>query len=167
MTKTIMIRNGSSKVPYKIYSCCRCGKEIGESEPREVFEANVYCGDCAFILGKITEKELLQNHYFSVGEIERAIIHNGEVYFSLCKKFPWERNSRDRECKEYKEWRISVFSRDNYTCQNCGQVGGVLNAHHIKSYKDYPRLRYSLKNGLTLCEKCHRKVHRKKRVWYE
>ena len=61
---------------------------------------------------------------------------------------------------EYTEWRISVFERDDYTCQECGQHGGNLNAHHILPYRDYKDPEYSLNidNGITLCEECHDKV---------
>lgn len=161
--KTIMIKNGDMTIPYNIYYCARCGMEIEESHPAEEFDGEIYCGDCAFILGLITENQLLDKYYFFYRlSGRRAIIHDGEVFVGT-GKFPWERTSRDRECKEYKEWRISVFSRDGFTCQLCGQVGGKLNAHHIKPYKKYPKLRYALKNGMTLCEECHRNIHRKHR----
>lgn len=65
----------------------------------------------------------------------------------------------DRNRPEYVLWRNNVFKRDDYTCQDCGQKGGELNAHHIKSYKDYPKLRLILRNGITLCVICHRKRH--------
>ena len=63
---------------------------------------------------------------------------------------------------QYKAWRADVFERDNFTCAICGQVGGTLNAHHIKPYAEYPELRYELSNGITLCEKCHRRIHGRK-----
>lgn len=59
---------------------------------------------------------------------------------------------------QYQEWRKSVFERDKYTCVLCGQKGGRLNADHIKPYAKYPRLRYALKNGRTLCIPCHKKT---------
>lgn len=68
---------------------------------------------------------------------------------------------RDRTTKKYKDWRNDVFERDNYTCQKCGEKGGELNAHHIKSWANYKEKRFDLDNGLTLCVECHKKVHRK------
>ena len=56
---------------------------------------------------------------------------------------------------EYRRWRKAVFKRDSYTCQDCGIQGGYLTAHHIKSQAYYPKLRYKLSNGMTLCEDCH------------
>lgn len=67
---------------------------------------------------------------------------------------------------ELRLWREAVFARDNWTCQDCGKRGVELEAHHIKSFDEYPELRTSIENGLTLCKnKCHKKRHkiRKKR----
>jgi hypothetical protein len=57
---------------------------------------------------------------------------------------------------EYKQWRSNVFTRDAYRCVMCGQIGGYLTAHHIKSFAHYPELRYEINNGITLCEECHK-----------
>lgn len=70
---------------------------------------------------------------------------------------------RNRECKEYSEWRNFVFKRDNYTCQHCRKIGVKLNAHHIKPWALYPKLRFNVDNGITLCEDCHKKLHKRLR----
>lgn len=57
------------------------------------------------------------------------------------------------------QWRKAVYERDNYTCQICGERGGKLNAHHIKTYATHPELRFDLDNGITLCVQCHKSVH--------
>jgi hypothetical protein len=58
-------------------------------------------------------------------------------------------------------WRSGIFKRDRFTCQKCHQVGGKLNAHHIKSWADFPELRFDMSNGVTLCVNCHKEIHKK------
>lgn len=61
--------------------------------------------------------------------------------------------------KKYKEWRRKVFERDNYTCVECGyKKGRILQADHKKSWKDFPKLRFVVSNGRTLCKPCHIKT---------
>ena len=62
-----------------------------------------------------------------------------------------------------KEWRNSVFARDNYTCLKCENRSSkgnpvILNAHHIKKFADFPDLRFDINNGATLCVPCHDEV---------
>lgn len=64
---------------------------------------------------------------------------------------------------EYRFWRTEIFKRDNYTCQeckirSCKGISVQLEAHHIKSWKDYPESRYDINNGITLCKSCHFKT---------
>ena len=61
--------------------------------------------------------------------------------------------------KSYKNWRDKIFRNNDYECQECGQVGGYLQAHHLKEWSDYPKERYLIRNGITLCKKCHKYVH--------
>lgn len=67
-------------------------------------------------------------------------------------------NKLIRGSSEYKNWRTSVFERDEYTCVICGQVGGTLNADHIKPFLHFPELRFDIDNGRTLCHVCHTKT---------
>jgi len=55
----------------------------------------------------------------------------------------------------YRKWRDEVFKRDNFTCWTCGKRGGYLEAHHIKSWAKYPKLRFIISNGMTLHKECH------------
>lgn len=91
-----------------------------------------------------------------------GIGHKGEKNFNwLGGRTPLNRTIRNSF--EYKEWRKSVFDRDNYTCVWCGAKNGngvavVLNADHIKQFAYYPELRFVVDNGRTLCVDCHRKT---------
>ena len=67
-------------------------------------------------------------------------------------------NKKLRTSMEYKSWRESVFKRDDYTCQECHERGGKLNADHIKPFAYFPDLRFAINNGQTLCIDCHRKT---------
>ena len=60
-----------------------------------------------------------------------------------------------RNSLEMKQWIFTVLKKYNFTCLNCGQYGGKLVAHHIKAFSDYPKLRFNLDNGITLCRDCH------------
>ena len=80
-----------------------------------------------------------------------------------------------RSCFLYTEWRLMVYGRDDFTCQECYARGVYLHAHHkklfsiileqnnITSLKQAEQCAelWNINNGITLCKKCHKKIHRK------
>lgn len=65
-------------------------------------------------------------------------------------------------------WKREVKKMGGGKCAMCKKLLGHIcphceqklmsYAHHIKSWKNYPELRYDLKNGILLCQKCHRLI---------
>lgn len=143
--------------------CSRCGEKVHESYPHHFSNGITYCWDCAFVLEKITEEEFIQHCGVCTNNTHAAVSPDGKaVVWVGSSTPPWNKSDKDeRSSPKYSSWRRSVFERDNYTCQDCGVRGGVLNAHHIKLFKSYKKLRFKVSNGITLCEKCHRNRHRK------
>jgi len=121
---------------------------------------------------RIWTEEMRKNHGDSckgkkqtVAWIKKRIIKGKDHY--RWKGGITSQNEKIRHSIEYKKWRNAVFKRDNYTCQKCGArnkkgLGKTLRleADHIKSFALYPSLRFSVKNGRTLCVKCHKRPGR-------
>lgn len=131
----------------------------------------------------ISEKEYINNNYRTVDKLKyRCNIHKDSIQYisydglsqsikgcRYCAKelvsgennWNWKgginsENENARKSLEYKQWRKSVFKRDKYTCQCCGDnTGGNLNAHHIENFSNNEELRYDVDNGITLCKNCH------------
>lgn len=57
-------------------------------------------------------------------------------------------------------WRSAVLMRDNFKCQKCGSSDNKLNVHHIIPYMVNTKHRFDIKNGITICQKLHRKFHK-------
>ena len=154
------VMNGGLEVDWFLYRCDECGIKLPEQHPR-YSKANIdYCYDCAFRKELITEKQYLSVNGIGLSNARAGVDpYTNKIYIWAGKRPPWKpHNSRRRSCTLNTQWRNNVFKRDNYTCRKCGKVGGVLNAHHIKSWAKHPELRYILSNGITLCLPCHKGV---------
>lgn len=88
-------------------------------------------------------------------------------YLKGSKHYNWKggitpKNQKLRQSVEARRWTRNVFKSDNFTCRMCGHRGKGLEAHHRRSWADFPSLRFDEANGATLCKVCHEFIH-----WYE
>lgn len=129
---------------FDIKRCLDCNKEIYQYSKR--------CRECSnkLKLGKPTWNKGKIINYNKKGPL-RTII---------------------RESIKYRLWRSAIFQRDNYTCCDCGSVGKILHAHHIKPFAliikennidNYDSAikceeLWAMNNGVTLCIECHKKT---------
>ena len=86
-------------------------------------------------------------------------------------------NQQVHNSDQYVQWRTRVYLRDDFTCQECGQRGGNIEAHHKKPFsvlmqevRDCMPLfdlytacmlytpMWDVSNGKTLCKSCHGKI---------
>lgn len=172
----------SEETGYIIVNYCNhCGKHIDNVEPHFIFNNIAYCCDCAYELKLVDDYEYIIVYYgtllYKKDKIKNNLrvikkegqplkykfitcyIHSKYLIVDITKKS----HNDYRNNATYQNWKLSVFKRDNYTCQICGRKGGVLNAHHIKPYKTFPKLRTEISNGITLCERCHKNLHKELR----
>jgi 5-methylcytosine-specific restriction endonuclease McrA len=146
----------------KIWECIDCGKIV----PRRVKR----CPDC-------NKKWLHDRHN---GRYIRTSEHR--VYMKtiqLGKPKPYQQGenhhnwkggtSPERQRKyataDVRSFLRAVYKRDSYHCVYCGKPKTYpksLHAHHIKSWAEYPELRYSINNVVTLCQSCHILIHQGK-----
>jgi len=70
---------------------------------------------------------------------------------------------------EYKLWRKKIFERDNFICTKCGERSNKLEAHHkillklileMENVEERDSILFDIDNGITLCKKCHKKLHK-------
>lgn len=98
----------------------------------------------------------------------KGMPHLEKYQFKVGKLHPNWKGGRSR-CrhagKEYKEWRMAVYARDDWTCQFCEVRGGCLEAHHIKSWANFSELRFIIGNGVTLCRECHKLANKMQRKY--
>lgn len=96
---------------------------------------------CQCDCGEITEianYNLRTNHTKSCGCLKLDSFRNAKPCIGK-KHGNWKggitpENVSIRKSVQYKVWREMVFARDNYTCQDCGQVGYELRAHHVYNF---------------------------------
>ena|SRR3990167_7961523 len=67
-----------------------------------------------------------------------------------------------KNSQEWKNWRMNVFERDKYTCQECGDSGVYIEPHHIVPIRVDKTKVFELTNGITLCRPCHQRT-----IWKE
>lgn len=160
----------------KIFLCKKCRDEHLSRTQRESYicDATKICKEKNYqILTKSINNcddniDYICNKHLEYG-VQHTSLYGLKNYENNCRLCRMPRNeehwhwqggiSSDRDkltsSFEYKQWRQSVFERDNYTCQCCNKHGVELHAHHIYNFSDYPELRTKLSNGITLCENCH------------
>lgn len=131
------------------HPCLDCGKNI--------WHKSIRCISCE-------AKNRVKKHIGLCGnpltiEIKRKIGYsNSGKKSNFWKGGLTNKNRLDRNSSKHREWRKLVFERDNWTCQECKKHGGNLDPHHIKPFSQYPKLRFNVDNGQTLCHKCHKKT---------
>lgn len=137
-------------------SCAETGshKNLGQKRPNNASENQKLA-----MRGNQWRKGIVDQQHID----ELAIINKGNKYaYGIRGKahHSWKgglgtERHRAMGQSEYKAWRDAVFFRDNFTCQLCDQYNGYLHADHIKTWAEYPTLRYEVSNGRTLCRACH------------
>jgi len=161
--------NNNNWKPYQI--CKFCGKEYkGRKQQKFCSYKCVGKYKTAYHKSiKINKKCKLCRKFFLSYPSEHQIFCSPSCqnkYMRGNKRYNWKggfsKGRRNYKIdKKYRMWRERVFERDDYTCQYCKLKSGCgktvyLEAHHIKSWAEYPKLRFEISNGKTLCKDCHK-----------
>lgn len=158
----------------------RTGKNhsMWNPELHKVEMVKCQCG-CGELMNKYgangKERKYIKDHYARVlGRSKKGAKLSEETKQKISDKKRGVKRKKEGEYKrsyDYNERRrfrremqMTIFERDNFTCQICGQVGGKLQVDHIQGWAEYPELRFSPDNCRTVCMACHYYLTFKKQI---
>lgn len=158
--------------PFTTYSLnqAHCSKSCGNKTQRN--RISLTCSYCSTIYERTAssvywaKKRGSKNSFCS---IKCKRLHNVGEKAPIYKKDRTkikDQNKSERWSKRMKEWRLCVYERDKYSCQMCGCKSSsgnavVLNSHHIVKFSVSNKKKFDIRNGITLCESCHKKTYGK------
>lgn len=169
--------NGTKPRSGKIHACLQCGVDVYVNPSRLRRSKKFFCScDCMYryktentifdsILCKVCDSPIKEKpstlKHRPRKTCSKKCLKKYKRQQALLRRQSYTRHQLDRlqrYSQEAKEWRALVFKRDDYTCQVCHKRGGYLEADHIKPWAFFPKLRFELSNGRTLCRGCHDKT---------
>lgn len=179
-------------------NCKKCGKSFLSNRSQIEKGNGKYCSrECFFSLFPKRVEKVCQNcgiKFFIKPSMNKRGGGAGRFCSLKCKGIWYSNNLKGKNSRgwkggitslkqkvrtslEYNQWRQKVFIRDNFTCCECRQKGGKIEAHHKKSFailiqeaKDCLPLfdlytacllyspMWDISNGITLCKNCHGKT---------
>jgi len=147
--RAIKISNALKTGDY--FNCLVCSEKFWRKQCEIKKGNNKFCSKKCYFKWQKNKKKIIKN------PVDKSGSNNPNWRGGISDK-----NKLFRNTAEYKQWREDVFKRDNWTCQTCGSRSKKgcyirIEAHHIKPFATFPELRLKIKNGLTLCKKCHDK----------
>jgi 5-methylcytosine-specific restriction endonuclease McrA len=158
-------KNGLKKPPHNdvITKCKQCGKEF----PSYSGSKRIYCSYTCAGKNKSHPDKLEKKVCIICGKSFDPHYKDKKLCSKQClsiynRKYLVPPKSREHiPTWQYAEWRKSVYERDEYTCQICGDSKGKnLRAHHLNSWDMFQDQRYLIDNGVTLCVVCHKAFHK-------
>lgn len=134
-------------------------------KPTEIFNiSGSRLWECLCDCGKTTNvstSSLNSKHTRSCGCLNRDILKKtGKDHHKYDNNITDEDRNKTRLNSDYKHWRMSIYKRDNWTCQISGIKGLNICAHHILNWKHNESIRFDIKNGITLTNSIHRLFHK-------
>ena len=167
------------------------GKPLSEEHRKKIREANKrrkYKPHTAEAKRKISESNKgKRNPHKGVPRSEATRKKIGLAHVGV-KNYNWRGGITPltkliRDCFKYRQWRSDIFTRDDFTCQECGARSGkgalvYLEEHHKKPFAVILKENkittmeealaceelWNINNGQTLCRDiCHKKVRKKTR----
>ena len=146
--------NKGNKISYK-HNCKKCNKIFHNGK-----KVSIFCShSCARVGKKMTQENKDSISKKNIGKNNGMYRKTSWNYIDGRSKFL----GPDRYGDDWNKIRLTVYKRDDYKCQECGitmsETKKAHHVHHIKPFLDSGD--NSLKNLITLCPSCHRKIEAK------
>jgi len=149
----------ASKVPRLERDCKQCGKTFFVKQDQVDRGRGVFCSKACS-----TESKKIAPPVNVCGCCSKVFVDPGRAKRKYCSQQCYRRaNTKSVKKKplsrgnEYDKWVLAVILRDK-KCVRCGATEN-LQAHHVKTWKSHPDLRYEVSNGVALCPLCHHAQH--------
>ena len=146
----------------RIRQICKCCGKSFEAVPWFVSAGRAtFCSRECFYKGRETRKK---RQFTFVCQFCGKVFCSSTPKRKYCSRqcsysaqFKLDKEPKKSRPTGHANWSRKVILRDK-KCIRCGSLGN-LQAHHVRSWKGNPELRYDVGNGATLCPWCHHSQH--------